>query len=123
MPQQITEIRQFLVLARRKDAREVKIYKVSGLTKFKIRCSRYLYTLIVAEKDKADKLVLSLPPALKKNEIKGRRTRVIQVQGKKKWTVKVFFNDQWEAGELNQRIEVHVRRHVCVLKWIFIHNG
>eukprot|EP00397_Hematodinium_sp_SG-2012_P070587 GEMP01130987.1.p1 GENE.GEMP01130987.1~~GEMP01130987.1.p1 ORF type:complete len:100 (-),score=19.37 GEMP01130987.1:227-487(-) len=80
MPKQITEIRQFLQLARRKDARAVKIYRVTGMTKFKIRCSRYLYTLIVYEKDKADKLVQSLPPALKKKDIKGRRTRVIEVK-------------------------------------------
>jgi len=50
MPKQITEIRQFLQIARRKDARSVKIKKNATSTKFKIRCSTYLYTLIMADK-------------------------------------------------------------------------
>ena len=32
------------------------------MTKFKVRCSRYLYTLCVTDADKADKLKQSLPP-------------------------------------------------------------
>lgn len=48
--------------ARRKDARSVKIKKTQGVTKFKVRCSKYLYTLCVADSDKADKLKQSLPP-------------------------------------------------------------
>ncbi len=31
-------------------------------TKFKVRCSRYLYTLSVDDPEKADKLAQSLPP-------------------------------------------------------------
>lgn len=34
------------------------------ITKFKVRCSKYLYTLVVADTDKADKLKQSLPPGL-----------------------------------------------------------
>ena len=57
--------------ARRKDAKSVKIKKnvKEGVTKFKIRCSRYLYTLKVNDKEKAEKLTLSLPPGLSKKEI------------------------------------------------------
>merc|ERR1712224_669233 len=32
--------------------------------KFKVRCSKYLYTLCVTDSDKADKLKQSLPPGL-----------------------------------------------------------
>lgn len=32
------------------------------MTKFKVRCSRYLYTLCVTDGDKAEKLKQSLPP-------------------------------------------------------------
>ena len=32
--------------------------------KFKVRCSRYLYTLVLKDTDKADKLKASLPPGL-----------------------------------------------------------
>lgn len=69
MPKQITEIREFLKIARRKDARSVKIKKNATETKFKIRCSRYLYTLLMADKAKAEKLKQSLPPSLQKKEI------------------------------------------------------
>jgi hypothetical protein len=39
-PKEIREIRDFLTTARRKDAKSVKIAKVKGVTKFKIRCSK-----------------------------------------------------------------------------------
>ena len=32
------------------------------MTKFKVRCSKYLYTLCVTDSDKAEKLKQSLPP-------------------------------------------------------------
>lgn len=61
-PKQINEIKDFLLTARRKDARSVKIKKSGEVTKFKVRCKRYLYTLCVTDADKADKLKQSLPP-------------------------------------------------------------
>lgn len=61
-PKQINEIKDFLLTARRKDAKSVKIKKTKGVTKFKVRCSRYLYTLCVTDTDKAEKLRQSLPP-------------------------------------------------------------
>lgn len=64
MPRQINEIKDFLLTARRKDARSVKIKKTGNVTKFKVRCTRYLYTLCVTDADKADKLKQSLPPGL-----------------------------------------------------------
>ncbi|KAL4445905.1 hypothetical protein ABPG77_009104 [Micractinium sp. CCAP 211/92] len=69
MPKKIEEIKKFLLTARRKDARSVKIKKSGEVTKFKVRCSRYLYTLCVADADKADKLKQSLPPGLHVQEI------------------------------------------------------
>eukprot|EP00516_Mucochytrium_quahogii_P010169 CAMPEP_0203771168 /NCGR_PEP_ID=MMETSP0099_2-20121227/3250_1 /ASSEMBLY_ACC=CAM_ASM_000209 /TAXON_ID=96639 /ORGANISM=" , Strain NY0313808BC1" /LENGTH=71 /DNA_ID=CAMNT_0050668453 /DNA_START=46 /DNA_END=261 /DNA_ORIENTATION=- len=69
MPKQIHDIRDFLQKARRKDAKSVKIKKTTEVTKFKIRCSRYLYTLCVTDSEKADKLTQSLPPGLKRQEI------------------------------------------------------
>eukprot|EP00405_Crypthecodinium_cohnii_P060667 CAMPEP_0195000342 /NCGR_PEP_ID=MMETSP0326_2-20130528/57_1 /TAXON_ID=2866 ORGANISM="Crypthecodinium cohnii, Strain Seligo" /NCGR_SAMPLE_ID=MMETSP0326_2 /ASSEMBLY_ACC=CAM_ASM_000348 /LENGTH=69 /DNA_ID=CAMNT_0040001813 /DNA_START=85 /DNA_END=294 /DNA_ORIENTATION=+ len=69
MPKQITDIRSFLQIARRKDAKGVTIKKNPANTKFKIRCSRYLYTLVMADKNKADKLKQSLPPSLQKKEL------------------------------------------------------
>lgn len=45
MPRKIEEIKDFLLTARRKDAKSVKIKKNKDNVKFKVRCSRYLYTL------------------------------------------------------------------------------
>uniref|UniRef100_A0A803KTJ6 60S ribosomal protein L38 n=1 Tax=Chenopodium quinoa TaxID=63459 RepID=A0A803KTJ6_CHEQI len=61
-PKQIHEIKDFLLTARRKDARSVKIKKSKDVVKFKVRCSKYLYTLCVFDSEKADKLKQSLPP-------------------------------------------------------------
>jgi large subunit ribosomal protein L38e len=66
MPKLITEVRAFLAAARRKDAKHVKIFrsKAKGQTKFKIRCSKYLYTMVMPEGDRAKKLEQSLPPGM-----------------------------------------------------------
>ncbi|TKY71929.1 60S ribosomal protein L38 [Spatholobus suberectus] len=66
MPKQIHEIKDFLLTARRKDARSVKIKRSRDVVKFKVRCSKYLYTLCVFDPEKADKLKQSLPPGPKK---------------------------------------------------------
>lgn len=50
MPKEIKDIKDFLLIARRKDAQSVTIKRNpergtrQGNTKFKVRCSRYLYT-------------------------------------------------------------------------------
>mmetsp|Transcript_11050 Transcript_11050/g.26894 ORF Transcript_11050/g.26894 Transcript_11050/m.26894 type:complete len:88 (+) Transcript_11050:121-384(+) len=82
MPKEIKTIQEFLHITRRGDARAVKIKtstrskKVNGkfdkrenVTKFKVRCSRYLYTLCVADAAKATKLKKSLPPGLQRNDL------------------------------------------------------
>ncbi|KAL9682339.1 hypothetical protein QQ045_014135 [Rhodiola kirilowii] len=63
-PKQIHEIKDFLLTARRPDARSVNIKKTKDVVKFKVRCSKYLYTLCVPDAAKADKLKQSLPPGL-----------------------------------------------------------
>jgi len=66
MPREITDIRDFLKKSRRKDAQYVKIKKVGNTTKFKLRLSKYLWTLKVSNTQKADKIKESFPPGLKK---------------------------------------------------------
>ncbi|XP_060223412.1 large ribosomal subunit protein eL38-like [Meriones unguiculatus] len=56
MPRETEEIKDFLLTARRKDAKSVKIKKNKDNVKFKVRCSRYLYALIITDKEKAEKL-------------------------------------------------------------------
>ncbi|KAL5152395.1 60S ribosomal protein L38 [Glycine soja] len=69
MPKQIHEIKDFLLTARRKDARSVKIKRSKDVVKFKVRCSKYLYTLCVFDSEKADKLKQSLPPGLSVQDV------------------------------------------------------
>ncbi|CAL9754005.1 unnamed protein product, partial [Musa acuminata subsp. burmannicoides] len=64
MPKQIHEIKDFLLTARRKDARSVKIKRSKDVVKFKVRCAKYLYTLCVFDSEKANKLKQSLPPVI-----------------------------------------------------------
>eukprot|EP01132_Coremiostelium_polycephalum_P009689 gene9689-11896_t len=74
MPKQIREIKEFLVTVRRTDAKEVRIKKVTPkLTKFKVRCGRYLYTLSVNDAQKTEKLMQTLPPALKITHIDAKK--------------------------------------------------
>ncbi len=47
----------------------VKIKKSKDVVKFKVRCSKYLYTLCVKDLEKADKLKQSLPPGLTVKDI------------------------------------------------------
>ncbi|KAF6717612.1 60S ribosomal protein L38, partial [Oryzias melastigma] len=68
-PRKIEEIKDFLLTARRKDAKSVKIKKNKDNVKFKVRCSRYLYTLVITDKEKAEKLKQSLPPGLAVKEL------------------------------------------------------
>uniref|UniRef100_A0AC34QFG9 Large ribosomal subunit protein eL38 n=1 Tax=Panagrolaimus sp. JU765 TaxID=591449 RepID=A0AC34QFG9_9BILA len=70
MPQEIKDMKKFLLTARRKDAKFVVVKKNKENVKFKVRCSKYLYTLVLKEKDKADKLRASLPAGLTIKDIK-----------------------------------------------------
>ncbi|KAJ5309009.1 hypothetical protein N7499_007293 [Penicillium canescens] len=67
MPAEVSDIKQFIEICRRKDASSARIKKnrKSQQTKFKVRCQKNLYTLVLKDSDKADKLKQSLPPALK----------------------------------------------------------
>jgi len=95
-PRQVTDIKTFLEIARRKDASAARIKRTvlkpsphssttsrtagkktsSGSvtqTKFKIRCSKYLYTLVVEDSEKAEKLKNSLPPGESRPELRVSR--------------------------------------------------
>lgn len=54
MPKQVQDIKLFLEIARRKDAKSARIRKSKDgkIVKFKVRCSKYLYTLVVADTEK-----------------------------------------------------------------------
>lgn len=65
---QLTEspsrFRQLLSFTNEPDntAARIKRNRKSSQTKFKVRCNRFLYTLVLKDSDKADKLKQSLPP-------------------------------------------------------------
>ena len=65
MPREIKDLKEFLSICSRKDARCVKVKKNPDATKFKVRCSKYLYTLVVQDKKKAEKIQKSIHPTVK----------------------------------------------------------
>ncbi|WFD43580.1 60S ribosomal protein L38 [Malassezia psittaci] len=74
MPRQVTDIKNFLAIANRPDAKTARVKKTllskgTVQTKFKVRCSRFLYTLVVDDVEKAEKLKQSLPPKLAVSEL------------------------------------------------------
>lgn len=52
-----------LTLLRFITAARIKKNKKSSLIKFKVRCSKHLYTLALKDAEKAEKLKQSLPPS------------------------------------------------------------
>merc|ERR1712080_491159 len=83
MPKQIREIKDFLLTARRKDAKAVRIKRNPQNTKFKVRCKRFLYTLVVKDKEKSEKLKQSLPPGLQVKEITYKKVKGrLKIKGK-----------------------------------------
>ncbi|XP_040493278.1 60S ribosomal protein L38-like [Ursus americanus] len=70
MPDKMEEIKDFLLTARLKDAKSVKIKKNKDNVKFKVCYSRCLYTLVIRDKEKAGKLKQSFPPGLAVKELK-----------------------------------------------------
>ncbi|XP_033615748.1 60S ribosomal protein L38-like [Fukomys damarensis] len=70
VPQKIEDFKNFLLTARQKDAKSIKIKKNKDNVKFKVQCSRYLYTLVITDKEKEEKLKPSLPPGLVVKEVK-----------------------------------------------------
>ncbi|CDO93362.1 unnamed protein product [Kluyveromyces dobzhanskii CBS 2104] len=78
MAKEIADIKEFLELIRRQDVNSatVKINKKLNKngkafrqTKFKLRGSKYLYTLSVNDAGKAKKLLQSLPPTFTVNKL------------------------------------------------------
>ena len=68
-PARSTLARAVLTLGSMPAAAAVKIKKSKDVVKFKVRCSKYLYTLCVKDLEKADKLKQSLPPGLTVKDI------------------------------------------------------
>ncbi|KAK4191684.1 ribosomal protein L38e [Podospora australis] len=75
MPQEIGDIKKFIEICRRKDASSARIKKNKQQIKFKVRCQRHLYTLILKDNEKAEKLKQSLPPTLTITDIPKRNKR------------------------------------------------
>lgn len=80
MPREISDIKHFIEISRRKDASSARIKrsKKTSAIKFKVRCQRHLYTLVLKDNEKAEKLKQSLPPSLSiadtpKKNAKGKR--------------------------------------------------
>ncbi|TVY43331.1 60S ribosomal protein [Lachnellula occidentalis] len=80
MPREIQDIKNFIEVCRRKDASSARIKrnKKTSTVKFKVRCQKYVYTLVLKDSEKVEKLKHSLPPSLTiadtpKKNAKGKR--------------------------------------------------
>ena len=75
MPRELRDLKEFLATCSRKDARCVKIKKNPSATKFKVRTSRFLFSLVVTDKKKADRITKSIHPNVRKVLISGKKER------------------------------------------------
>ncbi|CRG96352.1 60S ribosomal protein L38, putative [Plasmodium gallinaceum] len=73
MPKQINDIRKFLKISRKPDTTAViivkkksKVKKNTIITKLKLRTKKYLYTMVFADRKKAERIENSLLPSLKR---------------------------------------------------------
>ena len=72
-PKEIKDLKEFIKMMRREkqclpkpDKITIKKNKKTGVTKLKLRTPKYLYTHKVDDKSKAEKIMQSIPPNLKK---------------------------------------------------------
>ena len=71
-PKEIKDLKEFIKMMRREKSYLPKPDKITikktkrGVTKLKLRTPRYLFTHSVDDKSKAEKIMQSIPPALKK---------------------------------------------------------
>ncbi|CEI69420.1 hypothetical protein FVEN_g6945 [Fusarium venenatum] len=75
MPQEVADIKKFIEICRRKDASSARIKKnkQTNNIKFKVRCQKNLYTLVLKDNDKAEKLKQSLPPNLQLTDVSSKK--------------------------------------------------
>ncbi|KAI3637926.1 hypothetical protein MIR68_004575 [Amoeboaphelidium protococcarum] len=69
MPKQVLELKDFLTALRRPDAKSIVIKTNKRNTKFKLRTSKKLLTMVLTDKEKVGKLKESLPANLVPTEI------------------------------------------------------
>ncbi|XP_055463890.1 60S ribosomal protein L38-like [Psammomys obesus] len=72
MPWKFEKIKNFLLTSQKKYAKFIKnkINSNKDNMKFKVQCSRCLYTLVSTDREKAEILKQSLPPGLAAKELK-----------------------------------------------------
>ena len=75
-PKEIKDLKEFIKLMRREknylpksDKITIKKNRKTGVTKLKLRTPKYLYTHSVDDKQKAEKIMQSIPPNLKKDQV------------------------------------------------------
>ena len=74
-PKEIKDLKEFIKMMRREKANlpkpdkiTIKKNKKTGITKLKLRTPKYLYTHSVDDRGKAEKIMQSIPPNLKKEQ-------------------------------------------------------
>ena len=77
MPREIKDLKEFIKIMRREQQHLPKAEKIiiknnkkTNTTKFKLRTPKYLLTLKIDDKKKAEKIMNSIPANLKKEQLK-----------------------------------------------------
>jgi large subunit ribosomal protein L38e len=75
MPKEIKDLKEFIKIMRREKKHLPKAEKITikknkknSVTKFKLRTPKFLYTLMVNDITRAEKIMQSIPPNLKKEQ-------------------------------------------------------
>lgn len=89
MPKDLTsDIKSFLIHLRRDEGKHTRAHRIiiktkDNSTKFKLRCSRYLYTALVNDQEKAKRIKNAIPQWVQKSELGGKKGKKTKETGKK----------------------------------------
>merc|ERR1719336_3431086 len=99
MPKEIKDLKEFIEIMRRgkehlpkSDRITIKKSKKSNITKFKLRTPKYLLTLKVEDRNKAQRIMDSIPPHLKKETKESGRGKAFE-EGQKGILAEI---DKWK---------------------------
>ena len=75
MPKQVKDIKEIMKLLKAGSVRAVRVKKNADNTKFKVRCSKYLYTYVCKDEKKAEDIKKAIPSEILTVEIANRKPK------------------------------------------------
>ncbi|KAL7715368.1 60S ribosomal protein L38 [Entamoeba marina] len=75
MPKQVKDIKHIVKLLKSGSVRSIRIKNNSDCVKFKVRCSKYLYTYVCTDKTKVADLKKAIPKDVHTIEINNKKPK------------------------------------------------